>query len=139
MKLIPKETREQIDALVDELEARSALVREAIEDFNAELEQQRHGVEERISQYDAIVVDLMKIYDGLRAEAEAYYDTRSEKWQDSDAGQEYAAWIEALANVADGNDENVQPLVLDLPEDVEEPDMFSNEYWERPGVSPEEQ
>lgn len=36
----------------------------------------------------------------LEADARAYFDDKSEKWQEGDTGQAYDAWVETLGEIA---------------------------------------
>lgn len=51
----------------------------------------------------------------LASEAEAYYDERSEKWQESDTGQAYQEWKDRLTEIADEIGEDFEAASTDMP------------------------
>lgn len=56
--------------------------------------------------------------DGIESDARAYYDDRSEKWQEGEAGQSYSSWLDSLGvEVEDPSDDISEPEKLDAPDD----------------------
>ena len=52
----------------------------------------------------ATAVAIATLVDELSADlerAQEYFDERSEKWQESEAGEDYQAWIERLEEIED--------------------------------------
>lgn len=71
---------------------------------------------------DALLKDANETREEIRGvledwfnEAEAYYDDRSDKWRDGDAGQAYDAW---KTNIADAQACFEMDLEIDLPVDI---------------------
>lgn len=67
--------------------------------------------------------EVREILDDAAMEAEAYYDERSEKWQEGDRGQAYSDWKDRLRELADAVAEDIEPP--ELPE-IERPDWLSD-------------
>lgn len=59
--------------------------------------------------------EALSALDDAATEAETYYDERSEKWQEGDAGQAYSEWKDELANARDALGEDIS-LEIDTPE-----------------------
>lgn len=81
---------------------------------------------------DAHGVYLEKVHaanewrDGIASAAADYYEERSDKWKEGDAGGQYGAWVEALGN------EFAEPDSLDEPDDVDAPEDASDAIGEVP-------
>jgi polyhydroxyalkanoate synthesis regulator phasin len=60
--------------------------------------------------------EAYSVLDDLVNEAQAYFDERSEKWQESDAGSAYQSWISDMENARDqlGDD-----ITLSVGEDID--------------------
>jgi hypothetical protein len=56
--------------------------------------------------------EAAELMDGEAADAEQFYDDKSEKWQEGDRGSTFAEWRDQLRSVAD-----------DLSNDIEWPDL----------------
>ncbi|MDN3661148.1 hypothetical protein [Vibrio agarivorans] len=52
------------------------------------------------SERDSLLTLLSDIY----GEAETYYDERSDKWRDSDKGEEYQGWMESIQTLANNHE-----------------------------------
>ncbi len=80
--------------------------RNAIDDANTAFETAANALKETL---DA-AADFL---DPLAEEAQSFFDERSEKWQEGDAGCSYSAWAEALKDVAD----ELRGVELELADD----------------------
>ena len=88
------------------------------------------------AKYNVALAELRSHYRDLHSEAEAYYETRSEKWQESEPGAQYSAWMQQLEEAAEGIVDDLE--FLEEPEDIEDLDLFDDEQWERPEDSPDQ-
>lgn len=102
--------------------------------FNEAIDKARGDLGDRINEYNESVTALRDIYEDLASQAQTYYDDRTDAWKDSDAGSTYLDWIGRLESP-----EGLEDLEIDLPEDLEEPDLpdFTDTSW-LPPESPEE-
>lgn len=89
------ELREEAVAVCDEVRAKLDAILQKIEDEREAI----HGLVE-----------------DLASEAQSYFDEKSEKWQDGDAGQQYQEWISELEGAAAECDQPVE--VVFEPEDM---------------------
>ena len=46
-------------------------------------------------QYNEKLQEIHELRDEIREEMQTYFDEKSEKWQESDAGQDFQTWIES--------------------------------------------
>jgi chromosome segregation ATPase len=134
MKAIPKTTQAEIQELIDQLDDDAEDIRKAIETYNNALTEHRDRIEAARTEYNERMDRLHEIYDELHGDAQSYYDERSEKWQQSDAGQSYEQWRDKLEATAQ---ELVALDEIEIP-DLDEPDLFDSEQWEQPENSPDE-
>lgn len=72
-------------------------------------------VADEISDYNTFVREAQEFIEEMRDEMQAYYDDRSEKWQESDTGTEYYDWIDAWETGLD-EIEDIQPEEIDCPD-----------------------
>ena len=88
-----------------------------------EMDQIRTHAESEFSRLIAELEDPKEtargILDDAAMSAEEYYDERSEKWLESDAGEVYGEWKDNLRRLADEIAEDVEPPEI---ADVEQPD-----------------
>lgn len=133
MKKLTKDQWVQITEAMDACNKQGDQLHAAVHAYNETVDRARADLGNCLNSYNESVAALREIYNDLSGQAQEYYEERSEAWQDSDAGTTYAEWIEQLADV-DGLD----GVDLELPEDIEEPDLpdFTDTTWlppEAPG------
>lgn len=134
MKRIPKATEGKIDDLVATLEDEASAVRAAIEAYNEVLDEHRAKIDAACFDYNNAASELRDIIAELAQEAGDYFDDRSEKWQESAAGEQYAAWKESLESAAA---EIPEADEIELQE-IDEQELFDSESWPRPEACPED-
>ena len=131
MKTIPKEMRKTKDELVEKLREAAEQVTEAVNTFNNTLSEERAKVEAALEQYNEVLVEAECFRDEATADMDSYFSERSEKWQESDAGQNYEAWQSTWENT------DFVEVVVDFPEEVGEPDMAAADELEQLPDDPE--
>jgi hypothetical protein len=110
----------QRDKLEQQVEAYNAAVAAAWEKLAAAIED-----------VNAALAELNDFIGGVTGDMEAYADGRSERWQESDAGQNYLAWKDQwLAATLDDVD-------LDQPEDIDMPEVPIEQVEELPDAPDE--
>src|SRR4051794_24670515 len=98
MKLKKSQLTER-DKMLDKLrDAQSELVG-AVDNFNDELDALRGGVLSALAEYNGVLLEVAAWRDSVTEDLRADLEERSEKWQESDAGQEASSWIDDLENV----------------------------------------
>jgi hypothetical protein len=107
MKRLTKADSEQQDSLVRNLTEKADTVREVLEKINALI---RGELNEAINEYNGIITDADEFRNEIVGRMDDYVNARSEKWSDSDAGQNYNAWKDTW--------ENVQLDQIELPEEL---------------------
>lgn len=132
MKAISKGRRTEIAVKLVELTAEAAALGKAIDDYNNGMLELRDDVEDAIANYNERRGELKGIYEEIADEARTYYDERSERWQEGDAGSDYATWVETLENF------DIEEIEIELPADLEMPDIIDFEEIEMPAISPGE-
>ena len=100
MKKLSKDQQKFRDDLVKRLDDALIGVNNAVEKANA-----------AIDEYNVIVADVESYRDEIVSEMETYFDERSDKWQEGDAGSAYSEWK--------GEWENLDCSAIDQ---VDEPD-----------------
>lgn len=125
MKKISKTDQARIDEALKECEAAATKLNGAVDAFNEVVEQHRGVVEEAVGEYNEKVDNLRAIYEDIHSEADSYMGERSDRWQESDAGQSYQEWIDQLS------DPSIEPIEIDLPDPLDYPDIpdFTDDSW----------
>jgi hypothetical protein len=113
-----KTTKDQLvrrDALAVELRSRANALNTAIADFNRQLEPIARAVAEAQTYYNEAMESARTLASEISSPAQEQFDTKSERWQDSDAGNQTRSWIEQW-------EMSLDDVELDLPEPIEEID-----------------
>jgi hypothetical protein len=100
MKLT-KQQREQRDELVQQLKAKYAELQAAIAKYNGEVELLKAPVEAAVSDYNDVVEEAKEFCDEIAEAAQEEIDAKSDRWRDSDKGQEASEWLEAWESFSD--------------------------------------
>ena len=115
--------------LLDRLTTKKAALEDAINEYNEKARALFVNVTENAEDLQSAIDDANALLDGVREDAQAHYDEKSEKWQESDKGTDYQEWISELEQTLDD-------VEVDAPEDVSEPDFSAIDTFEhiRQGV-----
>lgn len=65
-------------------------------DLQSRLVASREKIEELVADHNLLVDEATNWMTHLAERARDYYDSRSEKWQEGDAGGAYSTWLEQL-------------------------------------------
>jgi hypothetical protein len=119
-------------ALVADLRERGRALNVAISTFNREIAPLVQHVAEALDSYNESLGRARDLADNIVTAAQEAFDTKSDKWQDSDKGEQVRHWIEQWEMSLDEVD-------LDLPAVLEEidPEEPAGELEDAPG-SPSE-
>lgn len=124
MKALAKST-------INECEEHAAKVRtalegleKAIEDYNGIMAAAQEKVSEAAAKLQEAIGDANEWREALNVEQEDYYGEKSERWQDSDAGQSYSAWKDEWA-IEWSFDDIEFPPELEMP-DCDVADVLDN-------------
>jgi hypothetical protein len=109
VKQFSKVAQKHIESLAGDLRASASSLQEqhsdlleAVREFNA-----------LVTKHNEKVQETTTFLEELKGDMEGYFEERSEKWQEGDAGQDYQAWIDAVGEAIDG---------LEQVEEVDEPE-----------------
>lgn len=75
---------------------------------------------ERIARINVLREEAAELMDGEAADAETYYEDKSEKWQEGPRGEAFQEWAQTLRQVADSLGEEI-----DVPDEIERPEWLS--------------
>jgi hypothetical protein len=132
MKLVPAEIQQRITALASVADAQRGVIQDAIYDLNDTLALKLGTVEDARRVYNTAIRDLHEVYQDLADRAQSYYDDRSDRWRESDAGTDYEEWLSALAETA--------AALEDIPEfeleELSEPELFDGDSFDWPNPEP---
>jgi hypothetical protein len=103
MKSLTKTERQRLDAASAELDALFQELEVEREAFTGSMQRIIEKIAEQREEAHGILEDAADA-------ADVYFDERSEKWQEGDTGQHYAEWRDRLRELADGADEDIEPL-----------------------------
>lgn len=112
-------TREQIQIklkLALQLTEAGEDLQEAIRRFNETLHTASAEIQNLQGRFNELVQEAQGFVQSIHDEQETYRDERSDRWNESDAGQSYGAWMDAW-------DASLEEIDLDLPDEIEEVSM----------------
>jgi len=119
------------EKLTDVAQHRLEALNDAIEEFNADMEQIWTKVQDAKDEYNGVVADIKAFAEDIAATWRGEFDDKSEKWQEGDRGQAVSDIIDQWEGIAldessvempdtvDREDDNVSELA-DMPTSVEE-------------------
>lgn len=132
MKKLSREFIANRDSLIKELSQSRDNIYFAIEQYNkfiAEHSEEYNNLtgllREAFESYNTSIDELSGMCQESAQDAREYYESRSQKWQDSNVGQDYSRWVDQLESVSFGNEID-EPELPELVE-LEVPDMSSPE------------
>ena len=108
--------------------ARADIV-ETLRVITAEIEQQVSEVNELIAKYNDELGNVEELRDEIVGEMEAYYEDRSEKWQEGEKGQNYSAWKDQWEVLDITPLDDIDAPDLDLPDELENLPSEPEESW----------
>jgi hypothetical protein len=112
---ISKQQLAERDTLAADLRKKAEALNIAIAAFNQAIEPLSQAVGDALEDYNVILAKARTLADGVTEAAQAEFDAKSEKWQESDKGIEVRTWIEQWEMSLDDVD-------LELPEPLIEID-----------------
>jgi uncharacterized coiled-coil DUF342 family protein len=115
MKALSKKDAKRKAELVGEIQDKATELSTAVAKFNEELAKLRDDLTATVNDYNEVVQTAEEFRADMLSQMQSYFDEKSERWQEGEAGQAYQQWI---------NDWEGTPLTqidLDLPDDISEP------------------
>ena len=91
MRKLDKSQQQQRNMLTARAKSAYSDLEKAISDANAAIAL----ANEKLETYNEVAEDAKTFRDEIKDEMDSYYDDRTEKWQDSDAGDFYRNWKDA--------------------------------------------
>jgi DNA anti-recombination protein RmuC len=117
---IAAELREKGEALVN-----------AVDAFNEAMGKAAESVKTALDDYNAVVRKAGEFRDEVVSEMEQHYEDRSDKWQEGERGTAYGDWKSNWEEMA------IEDLEVELPDDVDQPDLELADEFEGLADSPE--
>jgi hypothetical protein len=115
MRKLSKERIAERDALQGKFYDLETALEIAADEFNSAVEAAWEKVEAAMTAYNEAIADANQWQQDCAAAIQDYIDGRSEKWQASEKGQEYAEWVREYEETFDElNLEKPNELSLDL-------------------------
>lgn len=118
MKSLSKSDQKERDDFVNRLRAKMETIDDLVQAANDAID----AVNEAISDYNATVDDVNSWAQDLIGQMEDYRDGRTEKWQESDDGQQYDNWIQSWADELAPADEldKLEPPIMEAAGELEQ-------------------
>jgi coenzyme F420-reducing hydrogenase alpha subunit len=133
MKKLSKTQDQERTRLADELQEKHEALEQAVDQFNQTLTEAREKLETVIGEYNAALEETRAFVEEIASDMETYYDERSEKWQEGDAGTNYSDWKDQW-DINEFNDVEIE-FPDDLNFDVEEHGTKLADLPSEPGES----
>lgn len=116
MKKLTKELQAERRDLVDRLRDRASELGSAIERFNEQIDKLKDDLEAAVRDYNEVSGEAREFAERVASEAESWREERSERWQESDTGQEHQTWLDEW--------QGFQPddVEIEIPDKIQDPD-----------------
>jgi hypothetical protein len=111
--------KKERDRLAAEIAAKGQAMQEAIEEFNSAVNDAYMELAEEVGAFNVAIEEARNWVDGVAGDMESCFSDRSEKWQESTAGANYQAWLDAWLEVSG----ELVDVTVEQPEEVECPDF----------------
>ena len=121
-KLAKKQLKQRQD-LSAQMEAAKEELEAAVETYNGAMSEAWEKVSEALNRLNETITAADEFRSEIESEQEEYYDERSERWQEGDAGQAYQAWKEDWGT-------ELSEVEMEKPDDLEMPDVEAVENFE---------
>lgn len=120
MPLIDKQTREKFLGLAAELKAVQSDIETAEAAFNDALTAAQEKLQTEIDKANQAVANYNEALDGIVSRVEQYMEEKSDKWLESEKGEAFTAWLDALQNGQQPEFEmpDIDVITIDLGEGV---------------------
>src|SRR5262245_34126167 len=116
MKKFTKTHLDQRDAFAKALRERYDDLSTLVEQYNTTMQTLWDEIATAQDAFNQAIVDARDWLEGVEGEMEKYYNDRSERWQEGDAGQAYQEWMQSV------NDCDLTEADLSAPTDLDEPE-----------------
>jgi len=103
----------------------------AVEEYNAGLAGLAEKVATALEPYNEALQEAAEFRDQVVCDMEMYADDKSERWQESENGEAYQAWMDSWRECELGE------IELELPEQIETPDLSAADQFDDLGDQPE--
>ena len=134
MKRLNQEQRNEWERLAQAMERARERLEPLVDQWNDMAEDESPGRATEVSQateaawnaWASAAEDVKAFADGIRNEAQDYFDERSERWQESEKGEEYSAFIDSWGEVADMDVETLEHAVDDVTYELSQPESVDD-------------
>jgi uncharacterized coiled-coil DUF342 family protein len=115
MKALGKKDAKRKAELVGEIQDKAGELSTAVAKFNEELAKLREDLTATITEYNEVVQTAEEFRADMLSQMQSYFDEKSERWQEGEAGQAYQQWINDWEGGA------LTQVDLEMPDDISEP------------------
>jgi uncharacterized protein YukE len=115
MKRLSKDHQKQIGELASKLRSIGDNLTAEIEKFNDQLQEMRESIESDLTDYNEAIDEANQFRDDIHSNMSDYFDERSDKWKEGEAGGSYESWMDQWSNEFE-NAEVTFPDKIELPE-----------------------
>lgn len=130
-RLSRQQITEKAQHVSDVQEAKQEL-EEAIAKYNETMEAAKGPVEAAVEKLNDAISAADEWRANISSEQDSYYDERSEKWQEGEAGSNYSDWKDSFSS-------EFEQVEVSFPDELEVPDCSVDEdidqMADEPGVS----
>ena len=113
MKVLPKNMVNERDTLCTRLRTTFRILESAVETYNETLAAHWKPVDAAIHAYNAVQADVNEWQETVAGDIQSSIDDHSNRWRESERGQEYIRWQQAYENT------DLETVDLEQPETPE--------------------
>jgi hypothetical protein len=123
MKKLSRKQEIQKQELAEKMAAAKEGLEVEINAYNGVLQEAWERLEEALSKLNEAIQEAEEFRVEIAGAQEEYYDERSERWQEGDAGQAYQAWKQDW-------EMELSEVEMEQPDDLEMPDAEAIDNFE---------
>ena len=125
MRKLNKEQINRLEDLADKLEAADKAVLDAVNQFNEKRAELFEAVTKALEARNGVATNANDFFEEIRNDQTDYFESKSERWQESDAASSYSDWMDQFADI------DLESIEIEEPEELEyNPDITADELRE---------
>jgi hypothetical protein len=110
---LSKAEQVRIDELVTKFSSARANLELSVATYNETVNEARGKVDDELAVLNEIRDELRGVVEDIHSEKNGDFDDKSENWQDGDRGSATRTWIDAIEEVKDMLDDEIEIEVID--------------------------
>lgn len=117
MKSLNKQQQAEKGRICEHLRQAASKVESELQRFDEAVQDAAVPVQQAIESYNEALRNAAEFVENVASDLQSVYDEKSEKWQESERGENFKRWIEEWESIV------LDDAEIEIPESVEPPDL----------------